>query len=213
LKTFKYFYTIHHSTPNGEDGRISRQGVGLGFLVLIGLGTMIMFFLGCGSGNSPTSKKPEKTAKSSGAITPQTAGPLLSGSKESRELHKSREAKRIEVVPGYTQEELEAKNAPVRKKYEGLKNTIEIAPGITQSEIDARNAETTKKYQDMRNNIELAPGITQGQVEARQAELQKKFADSNIEILPGITREQLNAKVKQQARPEGREKLPPAAGK
>ena len=50
----------------------------LTFLVLVTLGTMILFFLGCGSGSAPESKKAEKTAKSSSAMKSQAAMPLLS---------------------------------------------------------------------------------------------------------------------------------------
>ena len=77
---------------------------------------MILFFLGCGSGSAPDSKKAGEAAKSSGAMKSQGAMPLLSDKEGVGGTKKSAGALRIEIVPGYTQEELEAKHAEERRK-------------------------------------------------------------------------------------------------
>ena len=117
----------------------------LTFLVLVTLGTMILFCLGCGSGSAPESKKPEKTAKSSGAMKSQAAMPLLSdkeGVGETRKVKRSAGAQRIEIVPGFTQEELDAKHAGQRQQF--LAAGDEVAPGITQKELDAKMRQQVK---------------------------------------------------------------------
>ena len=112
---------------------LSKNRLWLTFLVLVTLGTMILFFLGCGSGSAPEGKKAEKTAKSSGAMKSQAAMPLLTdkeGVGETGKIKKSFEAKRIEIVPGYTEEELEAKHAAQRKQF--LAAGIKFASGHDQ---------------------------------------------------------------------------------
>ena len=119
----------------------------LTFLVLVTLGTMILFCLGCGSGSAPESKKPEKTAKSSGAMKSQAAMPLLSdkeGVGETRKVKRSAGAQRIEIVPGYTQEELDAMHAEQRKQFEA--SDIGVAPGMTKAQMEAMQAEQRKQF-------------------------------------------------------------------
>jgi hypothetical protein len=176
---------------------------------------MMVFFLGCGSDSTPkgaTSENMGATAKKAGGM--KGAMPLLSDKVvEMGKVEKRADSRRIEVVPGYTQAELEARHAEQREKYREYNANMEIAPGITQREVEARRAEQQTKYQGYKANMEVAPGLTQKQLEARQVELRKKFAEANTQVVPGITKEQLKAKMKQQVRPEARDWLPPSAGK
>jgi hypothetical protein len=189
------------------------------YLILVGLGLMLVLLPGCGSGSNPAAKKQEKAAKSAVAPKSPTAVSLLNdkvveeGSEVTAKTEKRSGSQRIEVVPGFTQAELESKYAPLQKKYEEYKKNMEVAPGITQSEVEARQALLRKKYEDYRANMEVAPGITQRDMDVRQSELRKKFEQADTEIAPGLTQEQLNAKMKQQVRPEGRDWFPPSAGK
>ena len=184
----------------------------LTFLVLVTLGTMILSFLGCGSGSAPEGKKAEKTAKSSGAIKSQAAMPLLSdkeGVGETGKIKKSVEAKRIEILPGYTQEELNAKHAAQRQKV--LSAGIEIFPGMTKEQLDAKHAAQRQKVLSAGN--ELFPGITKEQLDAKHAAQRQKVLMAGNELFPGMTREQLDAKMRKQVKPDPREAFPGSAGK
>jgi hypothetical protein len=184
---------------------LSRNRPWLTFLVLVTLGTMILFFLGCGSGSTPGSGKKEKAAKSSAGSTP--AASLLTGKEGSapQEVQANRGSQRIEVVPGFTQEELNAKHAEQRKKFAGA--NIEVAPGLTQKELESRHAEQRKKF--LAPDMEVSPGVTQAELEARHGEQRKKFAAAS----DVINKEELNAKMRQRGKPQGQEWFPPSEGK
>jgi hypothetical protein len=195
---------------------LCRNGRWLVLLALGSVGMMMMFcFLGCGSDSTPKGAASEKkgaTAKRGEGM--KGAMPLLSDQAVEMGKVKNRvDSQRIEVVPGYSQAELEARHAEQRKKYEEFRANMKIAPGLTQEEIEARSAKQRKKYEEFRANMEIAPGLTQRQLQARQAELRKKFAAADTQVVPGLTQEQLNAKMSQQVRPEARDSLPPSARK
>jgi hypothetical protein len=183
----------------------------LAFLVLVSVGTMIFCFIGCGSDSTPkgaANEKKAKAAKSADAM--KVPVPLLTdkgaGVGESGKVAEAG-PKRLELPPGYTQEELDARHEQQRKRF----NNGEIVPGLTQAEMEARHEQQRRKFKA--SNIEIAPGITQAELAAKHAEQRKKFYASGNEVLPGLTQEQLNSKMKQQAKPEGRELSPPSAGK
>ena len=193
---------------------LSRNGRWLAFLLLVSVGTMIFCFIGCGSDSTPKGAASEKgkTSKNAGAM--KGLMPLLTekggvGSGEPGKVEKGTGPQRPEMVPGYSQEELNARHAEQRKKFQA--GNVEIAPGLTQAELEARHADQRKKFQE--NNMEIAPGVSRAELEARHAEQRKKFYAPGTEVLPGLTQEQLNAKMKQQVKPEGREFFPPTTEK
>jgi len=135
----------------------------------------------------------------------QAAMPLLSdkeGVGETRKVKRSAGAQRIEIVPGYTQEELDAMHAEQRKQFEA--SDIGVAPGMTKAQMDATHAEQRKQF--TASDIGVAPGMTKAQMEAMQAEQRKQFTASD-------EYRQMNARMGQQSKPEGREWFPPSAGK
>lgn len=183
---------------------LPKKCVWSGFLILVGLGLMLALLSGCGSGSNPASKT-EKTAKR--AVGP-AATQLLSQKKGV--VQKSR-PQRIEVVPGYTQAELDARHAKLRKEYLKYRGNMEVAPGLLQREVEARQAELQKKYKEYRTDMEIAPGMTQEQLAARHARLLEKFNAPDTEVVPGLTREELKDKMRHQVRPQGY--ALPSAGK
>jgi len=188
-----------------QDLGINSQNIA--FLILLSVGLMIFCFIGCGSESTP------KGAADVKGKTCKNAGVVEDGSREAKKIKTGIPSQRIEVVPGFTRGELEARHAEQRRKYEEYKANMEVAPGLTQNELEARHAEQRRKYEEYKANMEVAPGLTKGQLEARQAESRKKFAAADTEVVPGMTQEQLNAKMIQQVRPEARDWLPPSARK
>jgi hypothetical protein len=184
----------------------------LTFLVLVTFGTMILFFLGCGSGSAPEGKKAEKAAKSSGAMKSQAVMPLLNhkeGVVQTGKVKKSVAGQRIEMVPGFTQEELDAKHAAERQKF--LAPGTELFPGITREQLEAKHAPERQKF--LAPGTELFPGITREQLEAKHAAERQKHLALSADIFPGITQQQLDAKRRQQVKPETMEAFPTSAGK
>jgi hypothetical protein len=177
----------------------------LTFLVLVTLGTMILFFLGCGSGSAPESKKAEKAAKSSGAMKSQAAMALLNH----KEVKKSVAGQPIEIVPGFTQEELDAKHSAERQKF--LAPGTELFPGITREQLDAKHA--TQRQRHYAPSTEVFRGITQEKLDAKHAAQRQRHFAPGTEVFRGITQEQLDAKMRQQVKPETREAFPASGGK
>jgi hypothetical protein len=165
-----------------------------GFLILVGFGLMIALLSGCGSGSNPQSKT-EKTAK-------PAAGPAATQLLNQKKVvvQRSRPQRR-EVVPGFTQEELDAKHAAERKKFEEFRANMEIAPGITQRELEARHAEERKEFAAAGG---FESSVNGAELQARHAQQRQQFSAYN---------EEMNSGMKPQVKPEGREWYPPPAPK
>jgi hypothetical protein len=154
-------------------------------LVLVGLGTMVLavcsLLSGCGSDSTPGGSvkgKNAKTATKSGTMKPQAVTPLLADQEETGPGKKSLakkppDSKNIEVFPGVTIEEVEAKLAANRAK-----PSTEVFPGITMEEVEAKLAEGRAK-----RPTEVFPGVTAAQVEAKLAEGR---AQRPTNVFPGL---------------------------
>lgn len=185
----------------------------LPFLVLVIFGTMVLavcsILPGCGSDGTPgASVKGKNDNAATGSKVPKMQGaiPLLTDTQGNGgrlgSLKKSPEVQRVEIFPGITQDELDAKKAAHDKK---LKEPgLEIFPGITREQMDAKLQAHRKQVLDP--DIEIFPGITQEQLNAKFAAQRVQVLSQINQMFPGITSEQLNAKI---AAP--REKVPAPA--
>jgi hypothetical protein len=206
------FTLFNHFVQVTEGRRLARKRVCIKILVLIGLGIMVLMVIallsGCGSDSTPGGSVKEKNAKAAAGskATKMPAVISLLTDKEGTDpgkmgnVKKQPDAQRLEAFPGMTVEELEARDAADRKKFEDPNN--EIFPGITRKELEARVAADRKKFEDP--NHEIFPGITRKELEARDAADRKKFEDPNHEIFPGITMAELNARRAAEPKPDRR---------
>jgi hypothetical protein len=206
LNTFKKSQDLYKNRP------------WLTFLVLLTLGTMVLavcsLLLGCGSDSTPGGAVEGKNAKTSAnpnAIKRQAAGGLLldKGRTDPVKMGKIKqppEAKSIEVFPGITQAEIDAKAAAGRKKLSAP--GYEIFPGITQEQIDAKVAAVD--WEKLKSpGYEIFPGITNGELKARIAADLKKHDPKQMKVFPGITQAQIDAKIaSQRVKPEKQEMFP-----
>jgi hypothetical protein len=166
----------------------------LTFLVLVTLGTMVLavcsLLLGCGSDSTPASGvkgKHASTATKSGIVKSQAVTQLLpnqeaAGPGKKGLVKKPPDAKTIEVFPGVTAEQVEAKLAANRAK-----RPTEVFPGVTAEEVEAKLAANRAK-----RPTEVFPGVTAEQVEAKLA---ANRAKRPTEVFPGVTAEQVEAKL------------------
>ena len=127
-----------------------RSRIGLRFLVIVGLGAMVVtvfpLLSGCGSDSTPGGSvkgKNAPTAAKSGATKMQMGSPLLvrevgADPEKMGLVQKRSDSKPIEMFSGMSLEELEAKAAAERKKYNSP--DTEILPGITKKEVEAKLA-------------------------------------------------------------------------
>jgi hypothetical protein len=176
-----------------------QQGARLGFLVLAGLGMMLLLLSGCGSDSTPkpaASGKKDKVAKS-GSNMPEVM-PLLSP-KEGGTAPPLRQLDKMPVkppLPGMPPlEELEAKRAAAARTSEKRDPKEIVLPGITREELEAKiEAERARKPTP---KGEILPGLTAEQLEAKIKAHREQRAAASSEILPGLTGDQLKAKAAQ----------------
>ena len=155
--------SINRPTHGAEGQAFSRKLIWLRLLVLVGLGAMVLAIFcilpGCGSDSNPggaVKGKDEKTAKSSVKVIPRREILLYKESKV-KEYPTGSGSPRIEVLPGVTQGELDARGAVDRKKFDSPR--IKVLPGVTQGELDARQA--AERNPDPRLMLQTFPGVTQ----------------------------------------------------
>jgi hypothetical protein len=203
--------TLSNFSGQMEDGqKPARKRIGSRLMVGVGLGAMVLtalvFLPGCGSDSTPGGSVKGKNAKpaaSAEAPKPLAPGALLIDQQGTGpgKVKKRPDSKQMEVLPGITQEALDAKLEESRKKH--LSTPQEVLPGITQEELDAKLAESRQKH--LSTPQEVFPGITKKALEAKLAESREKHLSlRNQEVLPGITQEALDAKLA-----ESREKHDP----
>jgi hypothetical protein len=182
LENFKT-YASNQSIEKGGQEIISRS-FWLRLLVPVGLGAMMLavFCLlpGCGSESPP---KKEKAAKSSGGKKMDTVLPMLVDKPEAG-TGQAKGLQTFDKVPGMpTEEEFKAKAAKARSDWERRSPKMEILPGITQEQIDAKLAESRKRNPKLEvlpgltqeqaeaklaearkrapSKVEIAPGVTE----------------------------------------------------
>jgi len=183
--------------------------------------SLAIFCLGCGSESTSKGVVPEKpkpTAKTPGAAKQAIALPLITDKEGGRklDLEKLRKAQeestsqRIEVIPGKTQEEL---NALTGEPSKVNPKDIMVFPGMTQEQWNAKQAAVPKQVDP--KNIMMYPGMTQEQWNAKQAAVPKQVDPKNIMMYPGMTQEEWNAKQAQLEEQPGRKvnELPPTSAK
>jgi hypothetical protein len=157
------------------------MGVGLGAMML----TVLGFLPGCGSDSAPGGSVKGKNAKPAAraeAAKPRSPGaPLidLEGTVPGK-IKKQPDSQHKEVLPGITQEALDAKLAEARQKH--LARGQEVFPGITQEALEAKLAESRQRHLSL--GQEVFPGITQKELEAKLAEARRKH-DPRKMMLPG----------------------------
>ena len=190
-----------------EEGRaLTRKGVWLGFLALVGLGTMTILLSGCGSDSTPVSGKKEKTAKNSMAANPGTITPLLADKGE--KVHVAPNPALAGKLPGMlSEEELIARAA--KQKAEFLEKhdpaTIEVLPGVTLEQLNAKIVASRAKMVEPKLE-DVIPGLTKERYEANLAESRRRSSVPH-ELMPGMTEEQLNANLTQARRQQEAEGL------
>jgi hypothetical protein len=212
----------NHPTCRGEDSQaLSRKRMSLRVLFFVGIGAMILtvFCLlpGCGSDSKPGSSvagKEEKSSKSTKPGKSQGVMPLVLEEKtKSGNLGQAPKAssQRIEVLPGMTQAELEAKAAEsLVEMKKAAKTRGPIVGGMTQEQLEAKYAESQKMLHS-KGGGEIFPGITQKELEEMASKGHVRQSTS-VEILPGATQKQVDAAASSRA-PEFREIFPSSVGK
>jgi len=146
----------------------------LKILVIVGLGALMLMIssllLGCGSdsnsGKSVQAKK-EKTTAGSKNMGQQPVITMLTD-KEGilpREMRRGKPEtpQRIEVAPGITREELQAKIAEDLARHD--RRTMEVLPGVTREELQAKIAEELARHD--RRTMEELPGVTREEIQAK----------------------------------------------
>lgn len=185
--------TLSNHSGQVEEGRNSaRTHIGSRLLVLVGLGAMVFTVLsclpGCGSDSTPGGSVKGKNAKPAAraeGVKPQVPSTLLmdqAGTVPGK-MKKQPDSQRMEVFPGVTREELEARLAESRKNHAAMRP--EVLPGITQEQLDARLAQSRKNHLAMRQ--EVLPGITQEQLGAKLAESRKMHDPKEMRLPAGGT--------------------------
>ena len=151
--------TLSNCSGQVQEGQKSaRKRTGSRVLVGIGLGAMMLtvlsFLPGCGSDSTPGGSAKGKNANP--AARAATAKPLTPGSlvldqqgTGSGKIKKRPDSKQMEVLPGITQEELDAKLEASRQKHLSLRGQ-EVFPGITQEELDAKLEAGRQKHLSLR---------------------------------------------------------------
>jgi hypothetical protein len=185
----------NHSGQLEAGRRLSHKHICLRILVLVGLGAMVLAVLGilpgCGSDSTPAGGvkgKKAPTATKSGAMKPQAVAPLLSDREETGPgkkalVKKPPDSKDIEVFPGVTLAEVEAKIAASQPN-----PTQEVFPGLTLAEFKAKIAASQPNPPQ-----EVFPGLTQEELDAKvRAAWQKPDLKLMMETLPGATQGKRN---------------------
>ncbi len=184
----------------------SRNESWLRFLALVTLGTMILFFLGCGSDNKPggtVSGKNQNAAKS-GSKGSKAAISALTGNVPGT-TQREAPSDNVEVLPGMTRAQLNARMAADQKKYEASRNTGEVFPGMkmTEAELEAKMAADQKKYDASKDTAEDVPGLkmTAAEVRAKMAAEQEKFEafKNKGEAVPGLKMTEAEVRAKMAA--------------
>jgi len=176
-------------------GALSKKVVRLGFLVLVGLGTMIFLLSGCGSDSTPKGAAPAKKEKAAQkgmdvkSITPLLTdkgggpGPLLP------------QVDKLDKIPGLPPlEDLEAKRAAAAAAYEKLDPKKEVLKGLTKEQLEKKLEAERAKRPDPKQQI--FPGLTREQMDAK-LKAQRELPAKPMEVFPGLTPEQLKAKAAQ----------------
>jgi hypothetical protein len=202
LKKMRDFFYRTQSRRTGR--KPSRIRIWSRILVLAGLGTMVLTGLcllpGCGSDSTPGGSVKGKDAKTASLGAKKSGGAIsLLADKDKEGMDPGKmgqikpqpESRRIEVFPGMTTDEMEAKAAAEQKKFVAMDN--EVAPGITKKELEAKIAADREKF--LSQPQEIFPGITQEELKAKIAADREKFLSQPQEIFPGITQEELKAKI------------------
>ena len=193
---------FNYSVQVKEGQKSARKRVGSRLLVGVGLGAMVFavlgFLPGCGSDSTPGSVKGKNSNPAAGAETakPLSPGAMLVDQQGTvpGKVKKRPDSKQIEVLPGITQEALEAKLAESRKRHLSQRNQ-EVFPGITQEELNAKLAASRERHLSQRGQ-EIFPGITKEALDARLAQSrQRHLALRDQEVFPGVTQQALEAKL------------------
>jgi hypothetical protein len=163
---------------------LSKRKFGLLVMVFVGL-AMINFLLpGCGSDKKSGDGKTEKSRTNLGSKKSHVRVQELFSGKDVPNIGLTKGA--LEVYPGMTEEQLNARLAEERKRY-----NYEALPGVTQDELKATIAAGRKELEAQR---EVMPGVTQDELKAKIATGRKKL-EAQREVIPGVTTIELEARV------------------
>lgn len=215
----KKMITLSNNSDHTEKGQKSAiKHICSQLLVLVGLGAMMVtcFCLlpGCGSDSKPTNVKNEKAvATSPKKPNSQAVMPLLGQKVLLKEPKVSLNSEGKPVFLGVTREEMEAKVAADRKKFESTSG-LEFFPGVTREEMEAKVAADREKFKS-KTGLEVFPGVTLEQLEAKvSADYSKPFPKST-EVFPGVTMEGMKSKISQQQAepPDKKAPFPQVVGK
>ncbi|MDO9573545.1 MAG: hypothetical protein Q7I94_01025 [Candidatus Contubernalis sp.] len=165
------------------------------FLVLVTLGTMIFFFMGCGSDSTPgRSVKEEKAKTSSTPTAKQSQAPamVLMGGKGGSEagkmgdIKKGPERKSVQIPGITTLEEMEARNAAAVKM---MRSPGVEFNGLTREEMEKRNAAAAKMARSL--DVQVIPGVNLEEMKKRNAAAIEMARSMDVQVMPGVNLQEM----------------------
>ena len=157
--------------------RPARKCICSQFLILLGLGTMVLavcsLLLGCGSDSTPGGSVKGKNAKTSStpnAKQSQAPATVLMEGKKGSEAVKMGDIKKQPdqnsvLINGLTLQEMDDRNSAAVKM--SRSPSMEVMPGVTREEMDRRNAAAVKMSRSQ--NVEVMPGVNLEEMKRRNA--------------------------------------------
>jgi hypothetical protein len=186
-----------------------RSPISLRFLVLVGLGAMVVIVFpllsGCGSDSTPggsVKMKNAPAATKSAATKMQMGSPMFVGERGADPgkmglVQKQSYSEPIEMFSGMSMKEVKEKAAAERKKYNSP--DTEIFPGMTKKEVEAK----LSSQENIGLKVsELVPGLTEEGLEANMAAARAKYNSPDTEIFPGMSLAKIQARMAAAPKPD-----------